>query len=117
MAHSGPDVFDPTNPQRIINAVNVETGFATSYSFLAVDLKTGASWGHGGETGVPNHIPGFGTPTLRLFYDQRNGSYPQNIDIDDLRIGLLPWLPPLIPEPATFALLGLSSLLMLRRRV
>ena len=113
-AHSGPDVFDPTNPQRVINAVNIETGFALSYSFLAVDLRTGASWGHGGEAGVPNHIPGFATPTLRVFYDRRGG---QNTDMDDFRIATVPWIPPLIPEPATFALLGLGSLLMLRRRV
>ena len=109
-AHSGPDVFDPTTPTRAITAVNVEAGFATSYSFMAVDLVTGASWGHGGQDGVPSHIPGFGTPTLRVYYDRRGG---QNIDMDDLRIGTVPW----IPEPTTFALLGLGSLLMLRRRV
>ena len=107
-------MFDPTNPNRVITAVNVETGFVTSYIFLAVDLRTGASWPHGGGGGVPNHLPGFGTPTLRVFYDRCGG---QNTDMDDFRIATLPWIPPLIPEPATFALLGLGSLLMLRRRV
>ena len=113
-AFSGMDVFDPLNPHRVINQVAVETGFGTSYSFLAVDLKTGASWGHGGQDGVPNHLPGFGTPTLRVFYDRRNG---QDVDADDFRIATSAWIPPLIPEPATFALLGVGSLLMLRRRV
>ena len=66
-------MFDPANPQRIITAVNLEPDFVTTYSFLAVDLKTGASWAHGGETGIPNHLPGFSTPTLRLYYDRRGG--------------------------------------------
>ena len=115
-AFSGYGVFDPENPHRLITAVNIETGYVLSYSFLAVDLVTGNSWGHGGETGVPNHIPGFGTPTLRVYYDRRREP-PQNIDMDDFRIATSAWIPPLIPEPATFALLGLGSLLMLRRRV
>ena len=62
--------------------MNLETGFAISYSFLAVDLKTDTSRGHGGEAGIPNHLPGFGIPTLRMFYDRRAG---QNIDMDDFR--------------------------------
>ena len=113
-AHSGPDVFDSANSHRSIHAVNVEGGFVTTYSFEAHDLVTGASWGHGGADGVPNHIPGFGTPTLRVYYDRRGG---QDIEIDDLRIATTAYVPDPIPEPATFALLGLSSLLMLRRRV
>ena len=112
-AHSGMELFDPTTPIRSIAKVNVEGGFVTSYSFLAVDLTTGSSWGHGGQDGIPNHLPGFGTPTLRLFYDRRAG---QNTDMDDFRIATMPWLP-VIPEPTSFALLGLGSLLMLRRRV
>jgi hypothetical protein len=110
-AHSGGDVFDSENPITAIHKVNQEGGFTTSYSFVAVDLVTGASWGHGGEAGVPNHIPGFGTPTLRLYYDGRGG---QNTDTDDYRIGTVPYLS-MVPEPATFALLGLGSLFMLRR--
>ena len=47
-AWSGPGVFDPANPVRAITKVNLEAGFVTTYSFLAVDLKTGASFGHGG---------------------------------------------------------------------
>ena len=47
-AWSGPGVFNTTNPQRIINVVNMEAGFVSTYSFMAVDLKTGASFGHGG---------------------------------------------------------------------
>ena len=109
-ARSGADVFDVANPHTAITRVNVDGGFVTSYSFVAIDRVTGASWGHGGADGVPNHVSGFGTPTLRVYYDRRGG---QNIDMDDLRIGTVPW----IPEPATFALLGLGSLLMLRRRV
>ena len=110
------ELFDPTTPIRSIAKVNVEGGFVTTYSFLAVDLVTGASWGHGGQDGVPNHLPGFSTPTLRVYYDRRPNharTNPMNADMDDFRIDLLPW----IPEPATFALLGLGSLLMLRRRV
>ena len=113
-AHSGLDVIDTANPQRAITRVNLDGGFSSSYSFLVVDLKTGASWGHGGEVSVPNHIPGFGTPNLHIYYDRRAS---QDIDFDDFRIATMPWIPPLIPEPATFALLGLGSLLMLRRRV
>jgi hypothetical protein len=112
-AHSGGDIFDDANPHTSIHAVNVEGGFVTTYSFEAHDRVTGASWGHGGDAGVPNHIPGFGTPTLRLFYDRRGG---QNVDADEFRIGTTPFLGGVIPEPATFALLGLGSLLMLRRR-
>ena len=51
---------------------------------------------------------------LRLYYDRRAD---QNTDMEDFRIATLPWIPPLIPEPATFTLLGLGNLLMLRRRV
>ena len=112
-ANSGLDILDLANPQRSINKVNVEDGFVTSYRFQWHDLVTGASWGHGGQDGIPNHLPGFGTPTLRLFYDRRAG---QNTDMDDFRIATMPWLP-VIPEPTSFALLGLGSLLMLRRRV
>ena len=109
-AHSGPGVFDPTNPNRVIVRANLDGGFVTGYSFLAVDLKTGNSWGHGGEAGVPNHLPGFGTPNLQVYYDRRGG---QDIDLDDFRIATTAW----IPEPASFALLGLGRLLILRRRV
>ena len=109
-ANSGPDVFDGANAHTTITRLNMDGGFVASYSFLAVEPKTGASWGHGGADGVPNHIPGFGTPTLRVYYDRRGG---QDIDMDEFRIALSPF----IPEPASFALLGLASFLMLRRRV
>ena len=36
--------------------------------------------------------------------------------MDDFKIVTLPWVSPLIPEPASFALLDLGSLVMLRRR-
>ena len=94
----------------MIHALNLETSFVTTYSFAAVALKTGNSFTHGP---LPNHLSGFGTPTLRVFYDQLAG---QNIDMDDSRIGPRPFISPLIPEPAGIALLGLGSLLMLRRR-
>ena len=69
---------------------------------------------------MPNHIPDFSIPTLRMFYDRRPNharGNPRNAEMDNSKIAALPWVAPLIPEPATFALLGLGRLLMLRRNV
>ena len=68
-----------------------------------MDLKKGASFGHGGKTGVLNHIPGFSIATLFVYYDRRPNharGNPMNADMDNFRIATVPW----IPEPASFAL-------------
>ena len=106
-AHSGADIFDPTKPTFVSTAVNVETGFLLTYSHTAAQPSTGAFFAH---VPVATHIPGFGTPQLRMFFDRRAG---QDGDADQIVTSNSPIL---TPEPTSIALLGLGSVLMLRSR-
>ena len=105
-AHSGP--WESGLPTVITHTVNLDGGFATTYSFTAFQPATGQLFSHGP---VENHIPGFSTPSGRIFYDRRAA---QSWDFDDLITASD--ANPLIPEPTTISLLGLGGVLLLRPR-
>jgi hypothetical protein len=114
-AHSGADVFDTTKPTFISHELNMDGGFVTDFSFTANQPSTGSYFSHGP---VPNFIPGFGTPRLRLFFDRRalieeGGDVYAEGDVDQIVISNFPIL---VPEPTSVALLVLGSVLMLRPR-
>ena len=78
-AYSGADISDPSTPTVITHAETLDGGFVLSYSFTAYEPANGITYTHGP---VPNHIPSFGTPSWRVFYDRRET--PSNMDMDDL---------------------------------